>query len=257
MKRISRSEWQVGWGILALVFAICLANEALGQECPRAGPPWPNSPSRARTLEGRLVYHDGMRQWLELKLDKPQCGQRSVQLTKIKNRSVPTETLRGCRVRSTGAIDFSPTGYYSLDTYQDVQEIEPIGACSRQPPFRPDTAAKPDELIQTYRVEMHINYRPGDHPIVFHVWDRTRELRPWQAYADYWMTGGFVLYGLCSKGFVVDKVFGTPEANPMHFDEFGMPDDMAAFDPERAAAAGKWDLRLGYTCVREPLKEHH
>jgi hypothetical protein len=35
-----------------------------------------------------------------------------------------------------------------------------------------------------------------------------------------------------------------------HFDEPRSPEDMAAFDPESAAAAGTKDLQLGYTCVR-------
>jgi hypothetical protein len=59
-----------------------------------------------------------------------------------------------------------------------------------------------------------------------------RELRPWQAYASYWLTGGFVLYGHCGESFVIDKVFGTPKANPGHFDDPLTPNDMAAFDPE-------------------------
>ena len=63
---------------------------------------------------------------------------------------------------------------------------------------------------------------------------------------------GFVLYGYCGKDFVVDEVFGTPEANPSHFTEGGSPDDAAAFNPESAAAAGKKELNLGYTCVRKP-----
>jgi hypothetical protein len=64
------------------------------------------------------------------------------------------------------------------------------------------------------------------------------------------LTGGFVLYGHCGKGFVVDKVFGTPEAHPSHFTESRDSGDMAAFDPEGAATSGKTHLRLGYTCVR-------
>ena len=76
-------------------------------------------------------------------------------------------------------------------------------------------------------------------------------LRPWQAYASYLLTGGFVLYGHCGEGFVVDKVFGTPQATPSHFDEPRTSHDMAMFDPESAAASGKKDLHLGYTCVRQ------
>jgi hypothetical protein len=98
---------------------------------------------------------------------------------------------------------------------------------------------------------MHVNYEPGDHPIVFRVTSAGKELRPWQAYASYSLTGGFVLYGHCGDGFVVDRVFGTPEAHPGHFDDPQSAGDMAAFDPESASAAGKKDLQLGYTCVRE------
>jgi len=64
------------------------------------------------------------------------------------------------------------------------------------------------------------------------------------------LTGGFVLYGYCGKGFAVDKVFGTKEASPSHFTERGDSGDAAAFDPEGAAESGKKDLNLGYTCVR-------
>ena len=42
------------------------------------------------------------------------------------------EVLRGCRVRSRGTLDFSPTGYYPLDMYRDVQVIESVGKCERQ-----------------------------------------------------------------------------------------------------------------------------
>ena len=97
---------------------------------------------------------------------------------------------------------------------------------------------------------MNVNYRPGDHPIKFRVSSGGQELRPWQAYADYMLTGGFVLYGLCGKGFVIDRVFGTPAARSGHADDPLTPEDMATFDPESAAQAGEWDLHLGYTCLR-------
>ncbi len=167
-------------------------------------------------------------------------------------RRFPLEVLRGCRVRSSGTIDFSGTGYYSLGTFQDVVEIESIGTCEMQLPLPDYSAAKPERTVLKYRVEMRVNYQPGDHPVVFRVSGGGRDLEPWQAYASYILTGGYVLYGLCGDGFVIDKVFGTPEAKPSHFEEPRTSDDMAAFDPESAAAAGKKDLNLGYTCVREP-----
>lgn len=238
---------------LWLAWALVVSSDpfASGQTCPKPSETGPTVPSEVRTLEGQLVFHDDIRQWFELKLDEPQCGEASMQLVQGERARTPIEVLRGCRVRSRGAIDLSGTGYFSLRMYQEVQVIEPVGECSRQPLFPDYSKAKPDKAIRTYRVDMDVNYGPGDHPIVFRVTSADKELRPWQAYASYWLTGGFVLYGHCGDGFVVDTVFGTPEANPGHFDAPRTPADMATFDPESAAAAGKKDLRFGYTCVRK------
>jgi hypothetical protein len=236
-----------------LVLASVLVIPAVisGQLCPKSSNTGPNVPSEVRTLEGRLNFHEGIRNWFELKLDEPQCEQASIQLVHFERAETPLEVFRGCRVRSRGAIDFSPTGYYSLALYQDVQAIESVGNCKRRSPFAKYPEAKPNRAIRAYRVDMHVNYEPGDHPVVFRITRAGKELRPWQAYANYLLTGGFVLYGHCGDGFVVDKVFGTPEAHPSHFDEPRSSADMAMFDPETAATKGKRDLQLGYTCVRD------
>ncbi len=217
-----------------------------GQQCPEDSRTGPSIPSEVRKLEGTLVFHDGIRQWFELKLDSPQCGQDSIQLIRASlDDWRPLEVLRGCRVKSTGTIDTSGTGYFSLPTNQDVTEIEPLGSCETHLPLPDYSDAKPDPAVRRYRVNMHVNYEPGDHPIIFHVSSAGKELRPWQAYASYSLTGGYVLYGYCAYGFVVDKVFGTPQAKPTVI-------DTATFDPESAAVAGKTNLHLGYTCVRQP-----
>jgi hypothetical protein len=203
-------------------------------------------------LEGRLIFHEGIREWFELKLDQPQCGQTSIQLLDVSHDSTALEVLRGCRVRSRGAIDLSPTGYYSLDTYQAVNQVEPVGTCERQLPLPDYSNAKPDKGVTEYRVDMLLDYEPGDHPITFRVSSAGKELRPWQAYASYMLTGDFVLYGDCGEGFVVDKVFGTRQANPSHFDLPRTSSDRATFDPESAAASGESHLHLVYTCARMP-----
>lgn len=236
--------------LLGCAFVASATVFAAGQACPKYSETGPSAQSEVRTLEGQLVFHDDIRKWFELRLDEPQCGQASIQLVRTEGAWTPMEVLRGCRVKSRGTLDFSSTGYYSLDLYQDVRSIESVGECDRQSPFPDYSKAKPDKAVRTYRVDMHLNYDPGDHPIVFRVTSAGKELRPWQAYASYNLTGGFVLYGLCGDGFVVDKVLGTPEARPGHFDEPRSSGDMAMFDPESAAAAGKKDLQLGYTCVR-------
>jgi hypothetical protein len=238
------------------IFAVAIATAAAaagGQQCPQTSTTGPNTASEVRKLEGALVFHDAIRKWFELKLDAPQCGQASIELVRATIEDWrPLEVLRGCRVRSSGTIGVSGTGYYSLEMYQDVEEIESIGSCEKQLPLPDYTVAKPDETVRQYRVDMHVNYGPGDHPIIFRVSSAGKELQPWQAYASYTLTGGFVLYGHCGEGFVVDKVFGTSQAKPSHFEEPRTPDDMAAFDPESAAAFGIRDLHLGYTCVRKP-----
>ncbi len=197
-----------------------------------------------------MIYHDGIRQWFELKLDRAQCGHSSIQLTTSDGNWKSLQAFRGCRVQTNGGIGLSLTGYYSLDLNQDAKTISPIGPCSEKRPLADFSRAKPGRHVRAYRVDMRVDYRPGDHPIEFHVRSRNRELHPWQAYASYELTGGFVLYGLCGRGFVVDRVFGTPAARPTHSDEPRDPGDMAAFDPETAAQTGKTDLHLGYTCVR-------
>jgi len=236
--------------LLAFAVAACAALPALGQQCPHAGAP--GAPSEVRTLRGALVFHDGIRQWFELKLDQPQCGQASIELVRVDGKWSQLEVLRGCQIRSRGTIDLSPTGYYSLDMYQDVEEVASVGACAQQLPFPDYSKAKADKTVPEYRVEMHVNYEAGDHPVLFSVSSAGKELRPWQAYAHYLLTGGFVLYGFCADGFVVDEVFGTPQANPSHLADPRSSDDIAMFDPEGAAAAGKKDLHLGYTCVHQP-----
>jgi hypothetical protein len=132
---------------------------------------------------------------------------------------------------------------------QMMGQIKPLGKCELKAPLPDYSGAKPDKAVRAYRVEMHLEYEPGDHPIEFRVTSAGKELRPWQAYASYMLTGGFVFYGYCGEGFAVKEVFGTPKASPQYFEEHD-PNDAAMFDPEGAAASGIKDLHLGYTCVR-------
>jgi hypothetical protein len=232
-----------------LVFLGLSALPAHGQQCPKGNPSGPSTASEVRTLEGRLVYHNGIRQWFELKLDKPECGQVSVELVRTDGKQTTMEVLRGCRVRTRGILDDSPTGYYSLDVFQDVSQIEATGNCLPKPPFPNYSSASPDKTIREYRVEMDIS-DDENRTFVFHVTSGGKELTPWQAYASYFLTGGFVLYGDCGAGFVVDRVFGTPEADPSHFTGARDPSDHAMFFPEYSREKGIHPLHLGYTCVR-------
>jgi len=215
-------------------------------------------PPQVQTLSGQLVYHDGIRKWSELERDRAQSGRSSIQLVPAIADSRQSEVwkqievLRGCRVRTNGATFLSPINddYYSLDITQSVQHIESIGTCTSKPPIHVKSNGKTDKNIQDYKVDMLVNYSPGDHPVVFHVTSAGKELQPWQAYASYTPPSHFVLYGRCGDGFVIGKVFGIPEAKPSRV----LRDSMyvAMFNSESAVSSGNTDLHFGYTCLREP-----
>ena len=256
---MSVSETCISFFASLFFLAALAALPAHGQPCPTNDDPKEfSAPSQPLSLKGKLIYHDGLRQWFELKLDQPQCEQTSVQLLPEWGHGdwKPIEALRGCRVISQGPLDFSPTGYYSLRVFQSVQHIEPVGKCPRKPPFPDASKAKPDKNVRQYRVDMDVNIAPGDHPVRFHVTSDGKELHPWQTYAGYQLNGGGdFLRGSCGEGFVVDKVLGTPQTEPSHLDKPGTDVDMASFFIENATDNGKTKLRLSYTCVRKAKEE--
>lgn len=133
-----------------------------------------------------------------------------------------------------------------------MQHIEPVETGTLEPPIPSSNGEPPDKNVHDYQVDMRVNSSPGDHPVVFRVTSAGKELQPWRAYARYTLTRGFALLGLCDGGFVIDQVFGTPQASPSHLTVSRNAGDMAVFDLKGAASSGKTDLHLGYTCVRKP-----
>ncbi len=111
---------------------------------------------------------------------------------------------------------------------------------------------KPDPSIGSYRVDMKIDYSPHGGSVIATIRSGSRTVTPWQAYANYDLTGGYVFYGHCPEGYVITTVSGTPQGNPSHSDEPGTPDDMATFDPESAAQKHVLHQRLSFTCRRIP-----
>ncbi len=233
----------IGVGLLA----VSMGNGAQAQPCP-SGEAEVSTASTTQTLQGRLIYHDALRQWFELKLDRPQCGEASIQLIADGGTHTSMEILRGCRVTSAGNIDFSPTTYYSLNLFQKVDSIQAVGTCARQRPFPDYSQVHPDPSIQEYRVRMHI--ASVDQPIVFRITSQGKALQPRQAYANYLLTGGAILYGYCAKGFSITHIVGPPEIQPWHFDASDPETDAAAFDVEEIDDAGKAPFDVSYRCVR-------
>ena len=249
----------------AAVGMLLLSCCALGLEGQQRSQSLVSEPEIPSALSGQLVYHDGIRKWFELKLDRAQLGQGSIQLVSAGEGWTQIQALRGCRVRSKGPVFLSPIGdyNYSLDTTQTVQQIESVGTCTLKPPIQVVPATKPDKNVHDYRVDMRVNYSPGDHPVVFRVTSAGRELQPSRSYASYmlepWtsyvtdrLPSGSAIYGICGEGFVIDEVFGTPQANPSHLAVSRDPLDMAMFNSKAAVSSGNMELNLGYTCVRKP-----
>jgi len=245
--------------LMPLFLGWLTAGIAFGQQPSQSTVKEPEVSSQAETLSGQLVYHDGLRKWFELKLDRAQSGQGSIQLIPGGEDPKPMQALRGCRVRSKGPVFSSPVGdpYYSLDTTQSVQHIEPVETCALKPPIPSSgNGTAPDKDVHDYQVDMRVNSSSGDHPVVFRVTSAGKELQPWQAWARYELTPGLALNGLCDGGFVVNQVFGTLQARPSLLTVPQDSQNIAVFDLRGAALSGKTDLQLGYTCVRtDPNKQ--
>ncbi len=93
---------------------------------------------------------------------------------------------------------------------------------------------------------MRIAYGTGHDHIVVSARSGSKSLVPWQAYANYFLTGEFGLYARCADDFDLTHFQGTPAAKPW------LTDNSIAMDPETAAAEHVTHLRLDYTCRRAP-----
>jgi hypothetical protein len=97
---------------------------------------------------------------------------------------------------------------------------------------------------------MQLDYRARGGHIDVTVTSGHHALGPWQAYAGYILTGGYVFYSNCAEGFRISNLRGTPEAKP----DLGILDNFAAIDPEAAAEKHIEHITLAYTCRREPVR---
>lgn len=109
--------------------------------------------------------------------------------------------------------DFLAPVITPLPIYMNVEKKTVEGPCSLKPKVPTYWNAKPQRGIRRYRVAMSIHYR-GDGGVTARVTSAGRELRPWQAYASYMLTGGYVFYGYCAKGYSMTRMQGPPVAKP-------------------------------------------
>ncbi len=56
--------------LAALITLSATVAPALAQQCPKRSPTGPTIASEVRSLEGALIFHDDIRQWFDLRLDR-------------------------------------------------------------------------------------------------------------------------------------------------------------------------------------------
>jgi hypothetical protein len=232
--------------LIFLTILGCLGS-GQAQDCPRDVANGPSLPSASRELHGRVVFHDDLRQWLSLELAKPVCGETTIQIFLIDAKGELTghpETFRGCDVTTAGPLAIPTTGYYSAALYQDVEAIQPSPGCIEQRPFPDYSKARPLRGVRRYQVRMWFDYTAPQGPAHATIRSSDGLLRPWQAYANYSLTGGFVFYASCAERFSLHHLTATPEANP------SVTDNVAALDPETAAEKHIRRIQISYACRR-------
>ena len=197
--------------VMALLFATC--TPARAQSCPDPGT-WQQA-SSASTLHGRIAYHDELREWLGLKLDKSACGQDEIQLTFSEDKDWrQAEALRECEVTVIGTLFYSPTGYYSADMALADPVVAPNVTCAAHPVKSDPSLAPRKAGISTFMAEISVDYRSKGHVRV-QVWEdsqRKSELIPWQAYLHYNITGlQDVIWFGCADGFDIRQISQNPK----------------------------------------------
>ena len=184
-----------------------MATAAHAQKCPDATTGMADG---ASALHGTVVYHDELRQWLSLKLDRAACGEKEVELVFSDSAKWKhAKSLRGCKATAIGELYPGVTGYYSAPLAVSVRELKPDASCHPEA-VEPDPAASgisPD--IQQYFASITVDYRGKGHASV-EVWkDRARSapLKPWGAYVNFRLNGGGdVIYFGCREGFKKSSV---------------------------------------------------
>jgi hypothetical protein len=179
--------------------------------------------SRPSVLHGTLLVHDELRQWLGIKLDRPACGQKEVELVYSKAEGWrKAEALRGCTLTATGKLYDSPTGYYSADIAISDPILKPDPSCHAFP-VKPDPYAVPiPPGVTEYQVSITVDYRSKGHidVRVRQSDDKRVLLKPWQAYVNNTLTGSMdVIWFDCPNDFRIQGISQTPENPNGMFDD--------------------------------------
>jgi hypothetical protein len=197
--------------VFSIVLVVLLAVCAAGQLCPTGRSTEGVGPS---VLRGTVVYHDELHPWLSLKLDRPACGETEMQLVYAEaDKYKFAKSLQGCTVNATGTIYEGVSGYYSARLAMQDPLLSPSTSC--QPhvvePDLSQTRIPAD--INSWQATITVDYRGKGHVDVS-VWqsaDHRVQLKPWQAYVNYILTGtADVIWFKCRNGFHIGESSSSP-----------------------------------------------
>jgi hypothetical protein len=200
--------------LIILAITLLASLTANAQECPTKDTHSFGEASRPSVLHGTLLLHDELRQWLGIKLDRPACGQKEVQLVFSKDEERrATEALRGCAVTATGKLYDSPTGYYSADMAILDATLKPDPSCRALLVELNPHAVTVLPTVTRYQASISVDYRGKGHVDV-KVWQddgKSGLLAPWQAYVNYTLTGSMdVIWFGCQEDFLIQDITQTP-----------------------------------------------
>jgi hypothetical protein len=188
---------------------------ASAQNCPVRDKRGPGEASAPSTLQGILVVHDDLRQWLGLRLEQPACGEAEIQLVFSDAKALRNaESFRGCSVSATGKLFDVPTGYYSAEIAVSDPSLQPDSSCHPLPVGPDPNAAPIPASLRSFRASITVDYRGKGH-IEVRVWQSANKevLQPWQSFVYYFLTGGRdVLWFGCHEGFSIDGKAQTPKS---------------------------------------------
>jgi hypothetical protein len=188
-----------------LLFSLLLlvGPPCIGQSCPAEVPSGKDPPPS--TLTGSIHHYRQLRDWLGIDLTKAACGEQTIELIFMKpEQEQRALALDGCHVRLTGSIYESPTGYYSATLSITDPQIEPAPDCHPKPKPLPTQVPPVPADLRAYSYSIEVNI-PQRVPIAGRAWRDDgipRDLEPWSAYADVFLTGGYYIWASCRKGFV-------------------------------------------------------
>jgi hypothetical protein len=202
--------------LLGPLLLLCAAGTAVAQACPPKHPlGWREAPDTS-ILRGTLIHHDELRTWLGLKLDKPACGQTEMELVFGDSMAWRrADSLRGCLIGAVGKLYYSPTGYYSADMALSNARLKPDTSCHPLPVKRDPSTMAILPGVSVYRVSITVDYRGKGH-VAVRVWNakNSRLIRPWEAYADYRLTGrGDGIWLQCRESFVLQDPAQSPPSD--------------------------------------------